>query len=314
MFTAVSLGLFDHLHATGSDLATLAARVNANPDALERLLDGCVGLGLLKKEGTVYSNTEVADVYLRRESDHTLAGYVLYSDRALFPLWSHLGEAVQEGTHRWTQAFGPVEDLFSHFFRTDESMREFVRGMHGFGLLASPVIVRTFDLSRFRRFVDLGGATGHLPIEMKKRYPEMECAVFDLPRVIRLAQEVVERSGQDVQLITGDFFRDELPSADLYAVSRILHDWSEEKVLRLLTKIHDALPPGGGVLICERLLSEDKSGPVSALMQSLNMLVVTEGKERSLSEYSALLRQAGFGSIEGKSTGAPVDAILAIRE
>jgi acetylserotonin N-methyltransferase len=48
-------------------------------------------------------------------------------------------------------------------------------------------------------------------------------------------------------------------------------------------------------------------------MQSLNMLICTEGKERTLEEYSALLREAGFGEVRGEQTGAPLDAVLAIK-
>ena len=48
-------------------------------------------------------------------------------------------------------------------------------------------------------------------------------------------------------------------------------------------------------------------------MQSLNMLICTDGKERTLEEYSALLRRAGFGEIRGQVTGARVDAVLAIK-
>jgi len=44
------------------------------------------------------------------------------------------------------------------------------------------------------------------------------------------------------------------------------------------------------------------------------MLVCTEGKERTLAEYSALLREAGFTKIEGSVTRAPLDAILAVKE
>jgi acetylserotonin N-methyltransferase len=45
----------------------------------------------------------------------------------------------------------------------------------------------------------------------------------------------------------------------------------------------------------------------------LNMLVCTEGRERTLSEYSALVREAGFREIAGKMTGAPLDAMLALK-
>jgi acetylserotonin N-methyltransferase len=48
-------------------------------------------------------------------------------------------------------------------------------------------------------------------------------------------------------------------------------------------------------------------------MQSLNMLVCTEGRERTLAEYAALLRAAGFASIEGRRTGSVLDAVLATK-
>jgi acetylserotonin N-methyltransferase len=48
-------------------------------------------------------------------------------------------------------------------------------------------------------------------------------------------------------------------------------------------------------------------------MQSLNMLVCTEGRERTAAEYRALLREAGFASVEDRRTGAPLDAVLATK-
>jgi acetylserotonin O-methyltransferase len=102
-----------------------------------------------------------------------------------------------------------------------------------------------------------------------------------------------------------------LPDADLYAVGRILHDWSDDKVEGLLRKIVSRLPEGGALLVAEKLLAENGVGPVPANMQSLNMLVVTEGRERSLGEYTRLLREAGFAQVEGRRTGVTLDAILA---
>ena len=113
--------------------------------------------------------------------------------------------------------------------------------------------------------------------------------------------------------MAGDFFGDELPEADLYAVGQILHDWPDEKIDRLLNKIFARLPTGGGLLVAEKLLEEDGVGPVAANMQSLNMLVVTEGRERSLGEYTALLRRAGFDDVQGRRTGVPLDAVLAVK-
>ena len=67
------------------------------------------------------------------------------------------------------------------------------------------------------------------------------------------------------------------------------------------------------MLIAEKLFDEGKTGPLSALMQSLSMLVCTEGNERSLSDYTHLLCKAGFAQIEGNVSDPPLDAILALK-
>jgi acetylserotonin N-methyltransferase len=173
--------------------------------------------------------------------------------------------------------------------------------------------VAAFDLSGYRCLVDLGGATGHLAIAACQRYPGLRGIVLDLPEAVPLAQEIVGASpaADRIRVVPGDFFHDALPDGDLYALGRILHDWTEPKVLRLLGRIYERLPAGGVLLIAEKLLEEDKTGPRWAQMQSLNMLCCTEGKERTLSEYEALLRQVGFGEVLGCRTPSPLDAVLA---
>lgn len=316
MFTAVRLGVFDRLERGPQSIAALAADLAVNADALERLLDGCVGLGLLRKlDDSTYQNSPAAETYLLRSSAHSFAGYILYSDQVLFRMWANLEDAVREGRHRWKQTFGADGPLFDQFFRDPQSMRTFLLGMHGFGVLGSPRVVAAFDLSPFRKLIDLGGATGHLAVVACERYPDLRAAVFDLAPVVAFARELVARSSAAprIELLPGDFFADDLPDGDLFAVGRILHDWSEEKIRRLLRKICDRLPPRGGLLIAEKLLDADKRGPTHVHMQSLNMLICTEGKERTLDEYSALLRAAGFSEVRGARTGAPIDAVLAIK-
>jgi acetylserotonin N-methyltransferase len=310
MFAALEMGIFDRLEEAPADAHALAR--GASVDTMARLLDACVSLGFLRRDGDLYSNTEVASAYLCRKSPRTLAGYISYSNRVLYPMWGHLEDAVREGTNRWKQTFGLEGALFSHFYRTEADKREFLLGMHGFGHLCSPAVVSAFDLSPYRRMVDLGGGTGHLAMAAAERYPEMSVAVFDLPEAVDYAREFT--AGTRVELLAGDFFADPLPPADLYAVSRILHDWGEEKIRALLDKIQAALPRGGALLIAEKLLKEDLSGPVHGHMQSLNMLICTEGRERSFSQYAELLQEAGFGRMEGKVTGAPLDAVLAVKE
>jgi acetylserotonin O-methyltransferase len=318
MFAAVSLGVFDLLdqpqyRSSGLTHTEVASILKLHSGATETLLNACVSLGLLTYLQPRYQNSPEATTYLCRSSPHRMTGYINYSNDAAWQLWGNLEDAVREGSHRWKQTFGSDGPIFSSFFRTDEAMNEFLMGMHGFGTMTSPHVVAAFDLAPFQKLVDLGGATGHLAMAACARYPSLHGIVLDLPHAIGLAKSMVEASPvkDRLQVVGGDFFTDPLPPADLYALGRILHDWDEEKIDRLLAKIYAALPEGGGLLIAEKVLFEEKTGPRSALLQSLNMLVCTEGRERSFSEYSGLLKKAGFRSAQCSRTTTPIDAILA---
>lgn len=316
MFAATRLGLFDHLSGAPARVAELAARTGTQGDALTRLLEGCVALGLLRTEGGLFFNTPLAAKYLTSDSPDSLSGYILYSAGALYPMWGHLEDAVRENAPRWRQVFGGAGALFEHFYRTPESRARFLAGMHGLGRLSSPAVVGAFDLSRWKTLVDLGGATGHLAISACERYGALRATVFDLPEVLPYARPHIAASpaAGRITLCAGDFFADTLPPASLYALGRILHDWDDARCAALLARVHAALEDGGGILIAEKLLDDGRCGPVSGVMQSLHMLVCTEGRERSGPEFRALLEAAGFTGVRFRRTGAPLDAILAVRK
>lgn len=312
MFAAVELGIFDRLDGHSQTLDELAQALSASADGLERLVDACVGLGLLIKHGGRYENAPAASAYLTSSSPQRLTGYIGYSNVVMWKLWDRLADAVREGSHRWQQVYGWDGPIFSHFFKDERSKREFLMGMHGFGVISSPHVVRSFDLTAFQHLADLGGATGHLAIAACERYPSLTATVFDLPDAIPLAHEIVGQStvSDRISIQAGDFFTDPLPPADLYALGRIVHDWSAEKIDHLLRRIFESLPAGGALLIAEKVLNDEKNGPRWAQMQNLNMLTCTEGKERTAAEYREILQRAGFTQVEVRCTNSPLDAVL----
>jgi acetylserotonin N-methyltransferase len=315
MFTAVKLGIFDVLAEAPQSLPALTEKLGVHQGALLRLLSGCRALGLLECNDGLYENTAASARLLTSDSPDTLAGYIRYSDQSLYPLWGRLEEAVRSGSNRWEEVFGSRTALFDHYFRDHNSAASFIGGMHGFGQLASERVAGAFDLARFQTMVDLGGATGHLCVAACEAWPQLRAIVLDLPVVEEFARSYIDKRvvANRIQFMAADFFADPLPPSDLYSLGRILHDWTDEKITRLLAKIIASLPSGGGLLVAETLLNDDKSGPLYSAMQDLNMLVCTEGRERTRAEYTQLLQGAGFASVEFKQTGSLVDAILAIK-
>src|SRR5437868_9269535 len=189
MFAALELGIFDRLHRGPARSEDLSGELQLHPDATERLLDTCVGMDLLGKKDGVYSNLPAATTYLVRSSRQALVGYIDYSNRVGYKLWGDLETAIRKGTHLWETTFGLKGNIFDAFFKTEDSKRTFLLGMHGMGMLSSPLVVRAFDLGRFQHLVDLGGATGHLALEACRRYPKLRATVFDLPPVVSSARE-----------------------------------------------------------------------------------------------------------------------------
>ena len=208
MFAAESLGVFELLASRTLGAPAVARELAVDAGAVTRLLDALVAMNLLNATEAGYTNSPVSNEYLVQSSPRSMNGYVRYSNDVLFRLWANLEDAVREGTHRWPQTFNLEGPLFSSFFATDEAMRTFLKGMHGFGMVASPRVVEAFDLSSYRTFCDLGGATGHLVAAACDRYPKLQGILFELAKVIPFAMEYPHPR---VQLHAGDFFADPLP-------------------------------------------------------------------------------------------------------
>ncbi|KAM4609400.1 acetylserotonin O-methyltransferase [Polymixia lowei] len=322
LFTACELGVFDLLLGSEGPLSAeeISQAVGASLDGTQRLLAACAGLELLtahcQENGRVlYSNTEQARVYLTSSSPLSLHHSIQYSSRTIYLCFHYLTDAVREGSNQYEKAFGVTsKDLFEALYRSDEEMVKFMQLMNSIWNICGRDVVTAFDLSPFRNIYDLGGCSGALAKQFTSAYPECTVTIFDLPKVVHMSREhFVTDGNQRICFQEGDFFKDHLPEADLYILARILHDWTDQRCTELLTRVHQACKPGGGVLLVEALLLEDGSGPLRAQLYSLNMLVQTEGRERTATEYTDLLAAAGFTRVQVRRTGKIYDAVLGLK-
>ncbi|XP_063300660.1 acetylserotonin O-methyltransferase-like [Pelobates fuscus] len=208
---------------------------------------------------------------------------------------------------------GNPEDIFFNLYRSEEQMMEFIQFMDSsWFLYDKAAVISAFDLSCFKIICDLGGCTGTLAKVCDSMYPTSSVILYDLPEIIQVTQEhFISKGDNRISFQKGNFFKDPLPDADLFILSRILHDWDDDTCLKLLKKIYMACKPGGGILIIEMLLNEDRTGPLIAHLNSILMLAITDGKERTLSAFKTLLETAGFKDIQLGTNGKIMEVILA---
>ncbi|XP_040316086.1 putative bifunctional dTTP/UTP pyrophosphatase/methyltransferase protein [Herpailurus yagouaroundi] len=291
LFTACKLKVFDVLKEEGPLKAVdVARKINASVCGTGRLLDVCVALGLLEKTDTGKGTCEPCG--------------------APYP---QNPRVAPQPVRRLPWAPVCVSSNPVLFQSRDRRLR-FMRAMHGLAQLTARQVATAFDLSRFTSACDLGGCTGALARELAREYPRLKVTVFDLPEVIEHVSSFHPEGRQPERLrfVPGDFFKDDLPDAQLYVLSRILHDWADDRVHELLSRVSRSCKPGGGLLVVETALDERRAARAS-LPAALNALVRAQGRERSLAEYRSLLGQHGFWDVQVAQAGDRLDVVLGTR-
>ncbi len=290
VLTANNYGIFDHLK-TPKTIGDIARVISGDPRATEILLDAVTSVGLLKKSGGKYRNTETAGQFLVKDSPLYQGDMLRHADD-LWKSWSGLDEVVKTG-------------LPNRSGRRDYS--SFIRAMHNNAVFRAKGVISAIDLKGVRRALDLGGGPGTYSMEFAAK--KIEVTLFDLPEAIAIAKEIVHEHGIDnINFTAGDFHTDDIGSGyDLVFISQIVHSLSVDESLVLIEKARDALGPKGRIVIHEFLLEKDRAHPVPGALFSINMLVNTAaGRSYTIQEMREWLAKAGFMAVRTKALGETV--------
>ncbi|XP_022417600.1 probable bifunctional dTTP/UTP pyrophosphatase/methyltransferase protein isoform X1 [Delphinapterus leucas] len=308
LFTACKLRLFDVLKDQGPlQAADVARKLSTCAGRTEQLLGVCAALGLLEKTRRGYGNTEVATLHLVSDGEHSLQGLAEYNDAHVWGVFTRLGLAVREGADQTRGVLGAMEE--ERLSQNRELTLQFMRAKHSLSKLTAHHVATAFDLSRFASACDLGGCTGILARELAQEYPRLQVTVFDLPEVTELSGGF-QRGGRQterIRFVPGDFFKDSLPEADLYVLSRILQDWPDDKLHKLLSRISSSCRPGGGLLVAEAVAEEEGAS------RSPRLRTLSAGQPRSPDEHRRLLQRHGFRDVRVARAGDLLCVVLGTR-
>lgn len=293
--TAARLRLADHLSDGPATIPELAAVTAADPDGLSRLLRAGATVGLF----TEHDDGRFSLTPLGAElTDDQAAGSVRDYAIALtapghYLTYGRLCEAVISGQRQDGAALGT--DTWAYYAGHPEEGSAFARAMGNLSADASAAVLRCWDATRFRRIVDVGGSHGVLLAGLLTAAPQATGVLFDRPEVAERARGWLADHGfaGRVDSIGGDFL-DEVPAGgDLYVLKAVLHDWDDRQALRILRNVHRAAQPGTTLAIIEGPLPA-QPGPSLMHLLNLMMLAQTNGRERTIAEYTGLLEQAGY--------------------
>jgi len=305
------LDFFTWLGKSPADAPTLCKSLGLAERPVDVMLTLFTAMGFVEKTKGIFRLTGTAKEFLTRDSPWFIGPY--YAPFADRPVCRALLEVLRTGkpmnwanrqdTRPWAEEL--KEDAFS---------AQFTEMMDARGLYLGPHLARKVAFKRFRRVLDIAGASGIYACCLVAAHPHLRATIFERAPVDRVARACVARRGcsQRVDVVTGDMFATPFPDGcDVHLFSNVLHDWDAPAVRSLLRKSYAALPKGGMILIHDAHLNGQKTGPLAVAAHSAFLMAITEGRYYSRSEIGSFLAEAGFSGMKFRKNALDYSIISA---
>lgn len=310
---AAELRIADALADGPLRLSDLAVRVDADPDALGRLMRALISCGVFgqRRDGRYHLNG-LADT-LRSDAPISMAGAArFYGSTQHREHWSLLAESIRTGKSIVEPLRGM--DFFAYLGTQPQYAALFNDAMTSISTAAVPSVVAAYDFSRHPTIVDVGGGHGGLLAAVLTAAPTSAGVLYDLPDVVAGAPDLLARHGVErrVRVESGSFF-DAVPAGgDAYLLKHIIHDWPDEQAVTILQNIRAALGHDGTVLLVEFVIPEHQR-EFPGKWADLEMLLLGSSRERTAAEFRELLDKAGLRLTRIVPTASPFSIVEAAR-
>ncbi|MGA7053537.1 MAG: methyltransferase [Mycobacterium sp.] len=309
---AADLGIADALANGPLTAQELAAAVDADVDALSRLLRALISRGVFRqrRDGR-YDLTSLADT-LRSDAEVSLAAMAQFVGLPEhLECLGQLTDAIRTGEAVIPKLFGKSglelaadEPVLAEFFN---------RAMTSMSELAVASVTAAYDFSRYATVVDVGGGHGRLLAAILAAAPQARGILFDLPDVVPGASAVLAKHhvADRVSVVGGSFFDGVPYGGDAYVLKNVIHDWPDEDPVKILGNVRTAAGAGKHVLLVEFVIPRHGREFVGK-WTDLEMLLAAAGRERTAHEYGGLLGRAGFRLTRVVETASPFSVVEAI--
>lgn len=323
LLSAVKFGLFSLL-AGGKKLSATEIKSQLQLNTTDRhiwdWLDALTTLGFLNREGlkseATYANTTVTEVFLDIKKPAYIGGLLQMANSRLYKIWGTLEEALKTGEPQNEIKDNMIGEGFDVLYETKEKMQEFIDAMSGIQTGNFMVLAQKFDFGKYKTLADIGGADSWLSIIVCRQYPGLKCTSFDLPQVKEAADKKVSQFNLQERItnVSGNFFKDDFPSADIITMGNILHGMNEESKQETINKVYNSLPAGGVFIAIENLIDENRNQNLFGMLMSLNMLLENgEAFDYTPSDFTTWAKKAGFQKTEFIPLTGPASAAIAYK-
>jgi SAM-dependent methyltransferase len=293
IYVAAKLGIADLLKDGPKSYDELAKATGTHKRSLYRLLRALASVGVFAEaEDGRFGLTPLGEC-LQTGIPGSVRALTINHGERLYRAWGELLHSVRTGEIAFNHIFGM--DVWQYAAQSPESAAIFSEAMAELTTQVSTAVVTAYDFSRFSKIVDIGGGNGTLIISILQANPKMSGVLFDLPYVVENARKHLDATDLigRCEVVAEDFFASVPGGGDAYILKNIIHDWDDERALKILQNCHRAMAENGKLLLVEGVIPPGNE-PSFGKLVDLNMLVMAGGCERTEAEYRTLFAAAGF--------------------
>lgn len=316
IYAAASLGIADLLRDETQSSAALASASATDGSSLFRLLRALVSIGLLDEVTPDCFKLTPLGSCLRSDSASRGRSLALWlGGENMWRTWGDLLHCIRTGESAFSHVFG-TDNVFDYYAAHPELEEITSAGFAALTFYFAAAVVEAYDFSKFGAVADVGGGRGALLATILEKNPKLRGILFDLPHVARASATLLEEAGvtSRCEITAGDMFKSVPGGADAYILSRVIHDWDDERSKVILGNCRAAMPSTAKLLLVERVLPDlaaRSPGNQGRFLADINMLVRTGGRERTAEEFRVLLAAAKFELVRVVSTSTEISVVEA---
>ena len=204
------------------------------------------------------------------------------------PAWANIDKSLIGQQSGFKIATG--EDLFSWLDRRPDEMNVYQHAMFEYAKIDYSEIKNRIDFRHYRRIIDAGGGFGYLLESIINNSDKQDGYLLELGSVID-AIRMQRKLNSRIHLMKCDILNNWGIKGDAILLTKILHDWNDTSVKKILDNAYESLDDDGTLFITETVSREIKS---SGSILSLHLFLVNGGKERGVDEFRELMKSSGF--------------------
>jgi len=283
---------------------------------------------IAQNHGGSYAIPASTSTYLLSGSPNYIGPRIKHFEKIMNPMFSVKGllGALKTGKSQWETFFNKkVTHPFALYQDNPVLLDIFTNGLYQLNTDDDKVIVENLVIEDVKSVLDVGGGSGAFALQLLNNHYSIEhIDIYELPDAIRILKKTFSKYNPHesrINFISGSFFEKTkegnlagLPLTrqyDLIVLGWILHDWNDERNIHILKRILMHLKPNKILVILEALLPDSRISDVC--YSDMAMLLQTEGRERTYSEYKQLLLHSGYTNISTMQTNTRRQAITATK-